>query len=241
MNFTIYILEFLSTFAFFSLFGLLIKGGLLGTFLQKKLSLLLNIEYIEYKILLLGFIFLFISYSFWYTSPLYCMAGSEENIITGKGTLEVNNVKVTGLDVAIEQARDGAVYIGGMAAATKLIKSSFLPVEGKVAMALGAGASSLIGFKMVQNSFHSNRRYNNIAIEADRVKTNAALSSSSKDVASDNYPAKSIIETSDRFGDKDSYIISSLDVSQLHLDFYLHLIILYLLIMVIFFFNNEKH
>ena len=36
MNFTIYILEFISTFAFFSLFGLLIKGGLLGTFLQKK-------------------------------------------------------------------------------------------------------------------------------------------------------------------------------------------------------------
>jgi len=204
-------------------------------FYKKKLYLLLNIEYIEYKILLLGFIFLFIFYFIWDTSPLYCMSGNEENIISGKGTLEVNNVKVTGLDVAIEQARDGAVYIGGMAAATKLIKSSCLSVGGKVAMALGAGASSLIGFKMVQNSFHSNRGYNNIAIQADRVKTNAALSSSSKDVPSDNYPAKSILEASDSIGDKDYYIISSLDVSQLHLDFYLHLITLYLLILVILF------
>ena len=94
------------------------------------------------------------------------------------GTLEVNNVKISGLDVAIEQARGGAVYIGGMAVATKLIKSYYLPFGGKVAMALGAGASSLIEFKMVQNSFHSNRGYNNIAIQADSVKTNAALSSS---------------------------------------------------------------
>lgn len=85
------------------------------------------------------------------------------------GALEVNNLKVSGLDVAIEQARDGAVYIGGMAAAIKYIKSYRLPIGGKVAMALGAGASSLIGFKMVQNSFHSNRGDNNIEIQADRV------------------------------------------------------------------------
>lgn len=56
-----------------------------------------------------------------------------------------------------------------MAAAIKYIKSSSLPIGGKVAMALGAGASSLIGFKMVQNSFHSNRGDNNIEIQADRV------------------------------------------------------------------------
>ena len=182
----------------------------------------------------LGFIFLFL-YSILDTSALYCMSGNEENIFSGKGTLEVNNVKVTGLDVAIEQARDGAVYIGGMPAATKLIKSYCLPLGGKVAIALGAEASSLIGFKIVQNSFHSNRGYNNISIQADKVKTNAALSTSSKDVDSDNYPAKSILETCDSIGDKDYYIISSLYVSQLHLDFYLHLITLYLLIMVILF------
>ena len=219
----------------------MIKGGLFGNFLQKKLDLLLNIKNIEYKILLLGYIFLFIFYFIWDTSPLYCIDGEKKLLETAKGinpsvtsTLEVNNLKVSGLDVAIEQARDGAVYIGGMAAATKLIKSSCLPIGGKVAMALGAGASSLIGFKMVQNSFHSNRGYNNIAIQADRVKTNTALSSSSKDVPSDNYPAKSILEASDSIENK-NYIISSLDVSQLHLDFYLHLITLYLLILVILF------
>lgn len=56
-----------------------------------------------------------------------------------------------------------------MAAAIKYIKSSSLPIGGKVSMALGAGASSLIGFKMVQNSFHSNRGDNKIEIQADRV------------------------------------------------------------------------
>ena len=67
-----------------------------------------------------------------------------------------------------------------------------------------------------------------------KIFTNTALSSSSKDVPSDNYPAKSILEASDSI-ENINYIISSLDVSQLHLDFYLHLITLYLLILVILF------
>ena|SRR5437588_6089501 len=36
---------------------------------------------------------------------------------TIKGTLEANNVKVENVDVAVEKVRDGAIYIGGMAAA----------------------------------------------------------------------------------------------------------------------------
>jgi hypothetical protein len=39
----------------------------------------------------------------------------------GKGTTEVNNVNITGLDVALYHIRDGAVYIGGTAAAGKIV------------------------------------------------------------------------------------------------------------------------
>jgi hypothetical protein len=39
----------------------------------------------------------------------------------GKGTIEVNNVSLTGLDVAIYHIRDGAVYIGGTAAAGEIV------------------------------------------------------------------------------------------------------------------------
>jgi hypothetical protein len=39
----------------------------------------------------------------------------------GKGTIKINNVSITGLDVAINHIRDGAVYIVGMAAAGKIV------------------------------------------------------------------------------------------------------------------------
>ena len=47
-------------------------------FYKKKLYLLLNIKNIEYKILLWAFIFLFIFYFRWDTSPLYCIDGETE-------------------------------------------------------------------------------------------------------------------------------------------------------------------
>lgn len=36
--------------------------------------------------------------------------------LEGKGTIQGNNLNISGLDVAIGPIRDGAVYIGGMAA-----------------------------------------------------------------------------------------------------------------------------
>ena len=44
---------------------------------------------------------------------------------TIKGGIEANNVKINNLDVAVENKRDGAIYIGGMTAAAKIMKSYF--------------------------------------------------------------------------------------------------------------------
>src|SRR6266571_4104097 len=45
------------------------------------------------------------------------------NSDTIKGSLEVKNVKIENVDIAVEKVRDGAIYIGGMAAAAKIMKS----------------------------------------------------------------------------------------------------------------------
>lgn len=63
----------------------------------------------------------------------------------GKSTIEVNNVSITSLDVAINHIRDGAVYIGGMAAAGKIVKNSSLPMGAKLGATVVMGGVSLIG------------------------------------------------------------------------------------------------
>lgn len=69
----------------------------------------------------------------------------------GKGTVEINNVSIIG------HIRDRAVYIGGMAAAGKIVNNCFLPIRAKLGAIVVMDAASLIGYKMVQNNVSSTK------------------------------------------------------------------------------------
>jgi hypothetical protein len=167
------------------------------------------------------------------TNYLICMAADSDNSII-KGGLEAKNVKITGLDVAVEQIRDGAVYIAGMTAAAKVVKSSSLPIGAKLGATVGMGAASLVSYKMVQNNLSSTRSHKTITAEAEKVNSSVGISESNYN---DPYISKSAIDYLESNGGNsdNNFIISSLDVEQLQLDFYLHLIIIYLLIILFVF------
>jgi hypothetical protein len=116
--------------------------------------------------------------------------------------LQVQNVQVNGIDVALVHIRDGAIYIGGMTAAGKIVKNCSLPIGAKLGATLGMGAASLIGYKMVQNNLLSNKPRDTINLKVDKIKTD---------------------------------YLSDLDVEQLQLDYYLQVVILYLLILALIF------
>ena len=162
---------------------------------------------------------------------------SSPNVAKGVLDLEAKNVQINGLDVAIEQVRDGAIYVGGMAATAKVVKSSCLPIGAKLGATLGMGAASLIGYRMVQNNLSSTRTntQGGLNVKVDKINSSVTASSSNNKI-DDLYPAKSVIEPGDSSGGNiDGSIISSLDIEQLQLDFYLHIVIIYLLVLVLVF------
>ena len=69
-----------------------------------------------------------------------------------KGTIKVDNIKIDGLKSAVDKVRDASIYIIGMTAAAKIIKSSSLPIGAKLGATLRMGGASLIGYKMIQNN-----------------------------------------------------------------------------------------
>lgn len=103
------------------------------------------------------------------------------------------------------------------------------------------GAASLISYKMVQNNL--GHRTESINLKAENISTivSAYKSNSSNDTIN-----KFVERVGKSNGDTGNYVISSLDLEQLQLDFYLHLVILYLLVVlfiscIIYVFCNEKH
>ena len=147
--------------------------------------------------------------------------------------IEVSNVKISGLEVAIEHIRDGSIYIGGMAATIKIIKSSYLPFGAKLGAVLDMETASLLGFKMVQNNLSPNSTSGNLNIKADKISS-IINSTSSKDSKNNNPYINKLLSDYDSNNNNDSYI-SSLNIEQLQLDLYLHLVIIYLIKIVIIF------
>jgi hypothetical protein len=138
--------------------------------------------------------------------------------------LQVQNVQVNGIDVALVHIRDGAIYIGGMTAAGKIVKNCSLPIGAKLGATLGMGAASLIGYKMVQNNLLSNKPRDTINLKVDKIKTDTS------------YKNKLVSDSNDiNTSPENKTYLSDLDVEQLQLDYYLQVVILYLLILALIF------
>jgi hypothetical protein len=91
---------------------------------------------------------------------------------------------------------------------------------------IGMGAASLIGYKMVQNNLgHKSESLN---LKAEQLNTDLNTSNSNN-----NDTINKFVEGAGKSnGNTDNFLISALDLEQLHLDFYLHLVILYLLVIL---------
>lgn len=157
---------------------------------------------------------------------LICMVNDSNTI---KGSIEVNNVKINNLDLAVEKVRDGAIYIGGMTAAAKIMKGSSLPIGAKLGSVVGMGAASLVSYRMVQNNLRQTKVEGGLSMNADKVNTTI---SASKLNVNDSCINKLVADGNGA----DIFSISSLDIEQLQLDLYLHMIILYLFLLVFMFF-----
>ena len=143
-----------------------------------------------------------------------------------KGDIELDKVKIEGLEPTVEKLRDGAIYIAGVSAAAKLIKSYCLPIGAKLGPTLGMGASSLIAYKMTHNVLYPQNPQGKITASIDKINVKASSSQSTKN--------NLICDITDKYNDLDSYnTISSVDIEQLQLDYYLHIILIYLIVIVI--------
>lgn len=118
----------------------------------------------------------------------------------------------------------------GMAAAPKVIKNSSLPIGAKLGSVIGMGTASLISYKMVQNNL--GHRTESINLKAKNISN---IISASKSNSSNDTINKFVEGVGKSNGDTGNYVISSLDLEQLQLDFYLHLVILYLLVVLFMF------
>lgn len=172
--------------------------------------------------------FLFIYDNAMFSNIVYSIDDLNKNNSGVNVNLEANNVTVNGIEVAVGQIRDSAVYIGGMAVAGKVVRSSSLPIGAKLGAAIGIGAASLIGYKMIENNLSYNRAQDGMIIKVDKVS--AGISNNN-----DSFVNKLVAGSGSSDESKDYLNISSLDVEQLQLDLYLHVVILYLLIIVIVF------
>jgi len=182
----------------------------------------------------------FIKYANCYldTNSRICMMKDNDNI--AKGVLEANNIKVNNVDAAMAHIRDGAVYIGGMAAAAKILKNSSLPIGAKLGTVIGMGATSLIGYRLTSNSLSKDRTHSSMNIEVEKINSSIGLSkkpSSDKTAINKFLPDSSASSqhSNDVSSEGESFNISPLDLEQLQLEFYLHIAIVYLLVIALVF------
>lgn len=127
--------------------------------------------------------------------------------------IEVNNVSIKGLDGAVYKVRDGAIYVGGMAATAKVVKNSSLPLGAKLGATIGMGAASLIGFKMVQNNLSSSTtqgKHGKLDIKADKISS--VIKSTSSKSSSNNNVSKLIDNTDNSGNNVNDTTISQLDI-----------------------------
>lgn len=117
-----------------------------------------------------------------------------------------------------------------MTAAAKVIKNSSLPIGAKLGSVIGMGTASLISYKMVQNNL--GYRTESINLKAKNISN---IVSASKSNSSNDTINKFVEGVGKSNGDTGNYVISSLDLEQLQLDFYLHLVLLYLLVVLFMF------
>jgi len=192
-----------------------------------------NIFYYLEILLLLLLILIIIRYiSNIFNTLNMCIISNTDTILSikdAKGTLEINNIKIEGLEPQIDKLRDGGLYIAGLAAGARIVKNSSIPLAAKLGTTVALGAASLIGFRIAQNSLKPNIHTDKITTTIDKVNSSITTSNNCKSNFINNL-------TNESNNSNDNYnVISSLDIEQLQLIFYLDLLIIYLLTMVIVF------
>jgi hypothetical protein len=141
--------------------------------------------------------------------------------------VEINNIKINGIETSLDNMRDGAIYIGGMTATGRIIKNCSLPITAKLGAIIGMGTAALISYKMVQSNVTPHKAPSKLDIKVDKINTD--LSVNKKSLLSEN-----ISKNNDNTEDV-MHNISDLDLEQLKLDYYLQLTLLFLLILVLIF------
>ena len=101
----------------------ILRANLLGYLKLNPLKFLLSLI-ISFTFVIIILYLSFIERNSMYNLDYIHMVNEPE----GKGTVEINNLSINGLDVAVDHIRDGAVYIGGMADAGKIVKNSSIPL-----------------------------------------------------------------------------------------------------------------
>ena len=195
------------------------KGRIEGSILESKIFL--SPLFIPVFIYMIINIIVDIDFSILNVSSDYIIQMANDTSNSIKGVIEANNVKVENLDVAVDKIRDGSIYIAGLVAAGKIIKSYSLPIGAKLGATVGIGAASLVGYHMVQKNLGNRTQPMNIKI--DNVNTTITGTS-------DNNITKNLVPANNN--NNDDHLISVLDIEQLQLDYYLHIIMLYLFIIL---------
>jgi hypothetical protein len=142
----------------------------------------------------------------------------------------MSNIKIEDLEPQIDKLRDGSLYIAGMAAGARIVKNSSIPLIAKLGTTLGLGAVSIIGYKITINSLKSNTYTGKVSATIDKVNYNISTSNNNNKSNFINNLTNGSNDSSEDYN-----MISSLDIEQLQLIFYLNLIVIYLLSMIIVF------
>jgi hypothetical protein len=140
-----------------------------------------------------------------------------------QGSIEMNNVKLTGLENAVKHVGSAAVYTTGMSVGAGLLKSSGMPLGAKIASTIGIGAASLVGYNLVQKSMSLDKKSGNINLQAENVKS--TLNNTGYSPNDKSFPNASALE--------DNENVNLEDITEvLNLNLILHYVILYLLVLV---------
>lgn len=219
----------------FLIIDIIFQSGLLGFNLKEKWIKFLNKNYSTH-IIVGFFLYLSLNYPFELFSTVYAM--SEDEI--AKTTIEANNVKISNLDQAIKYGAGAGVFSTIFASTTKLVKTSSLPIGGKIAAGLGTSVVGLIAYKVIQENTSTTKPKGQIIIEADNVNSSTSISSAGAEkliekINDKSFPAKSMLDPTDSLSDKDFYIISQQGVEALNWTYYLNLAIIYMIFILIIF------
>ena len=154
----------------FLIIDIIFQSGLLGFNLKEKWIRFLNNNFSTH-IIVGFFIYLSFNYPFELFSTAYAMSEDE----TAKATIEVSNVKISNLDQAIKYGAGAGVFSTLFASTTKLVKTSSLPLGGKIAAGLGTSVVGLMTYKVLQENTYTTKPKGQIIIEADNVNSSTSI------------------------------------------------------------------